>query len=402
MNSVDRKTILLVEDEIIIGMAAARKIARFGYEVVTTCSGIEAVKLITDDPKIALILMDIDLGNGIDGPETARRILALRQIPIVFLTSNSEKEFVDRVKKITRYGYVIKNCGDFVLQSTIEMAFELFEAQSRMRENEERYRTLFSKAGEGIFIGSTEGKVIEVNESFARMHGYSPHEMVGMPLDKLDTPETSQLAPERINRLLAGETLTFEVQHYHKDGHTFPLEVTCDLISFGGKKYLQGFHRDITGRKQAEETSAFTNALLLAEHEASLSGILAVDGNGKTLFANRLFGKMWRIPEEILLTKNDDRMLSHVLEQLSDPDGFIARVRYLYQYPEERSRDEICFKDGRVFNRFSVPVILPDGKIIARLWYFEDVTDLVQTRKRLLESEEKAGELQAEKKRLSK
>ncbi len=52
--------------------------------------------------------MDIDLGNGISGPEAGRQILSIRKIPIVFLTSHSEKEYVERVKQITRYGYVLK------------------------------------------------------------------------------------------------------------------------------------------------------------------------------------------------------------------------------------------------------------------------------------------------------
>jgi DNA-binding NarL/FixJ family response regulator len=87
------------------------------------------------DGSIKLILMDIDLGRGMDGPEAARRILALRRLPIVFCTSHSEKEYVDRVKEITRYGYIIKNSGDFVLRSSIEMAFELFDAHDRVQSN---------------------------------------------------------------------------------------------------------------------------------------------------------------------------------------------------------------------------------------------------------------------------
>jgi len=122
-----------------------------------------------------------------------------------------------------------------------------------MREAEERYRSLFSGAGDGIFILSTDGRLIEVNESFARMHGYSVQEFLQIGLKDLDTPETLQMIPERMQRLLAGETLTFEVEHYHKDGHIFPLEVSANLIFSGGKSYIQSFHRDITERKQAEE-----------------------------------------------------------------------------------------------------------------------------------------------------
>jgi signal transduction histidine kinase len=85
------------------------------------------------------------------------------------------------------------------------------------------------------------------------MHGYSTQEIRHMSLKDLDTPETFQLVPERIRRVLAGEAMTFEVKHYHKDGHVFPLEMSVNLISYNGESYVQCIHRDITERKQAEE-----------------------------------------------------------------------------------------------------------------------------------------------------
>lgn len=136
------KKILLVEDEAIVAMAEAHIIRSFGYELVSAFRGEQAVALATRDEQIDLILMDIDLGHGIDGTQAARLILQQRNLPIVFLTSHSEREMVEKVRDITRYGYVIKNSGDFVLQSSIEMAFELFEAHERTRHLNRVYAVL--------------------------------------------------------------------------------------------------------------------------------------------------------------------------------------------------------------------------------------------------------------------
>src|SRR6056297_3007206 len=84
-------------------------------------------------PEISLILMDIDLGKGMDGTEAAEKILESHELPIVFLTSHSEKEYVNRVKKITNYGYVLKNSGEFVLIEAIYMAFSLYEAHKELQ-----------------------------------------------------------------------------------------------------------------------------------------------------------------------------------------------------------------------------------------------------------------------------
>ena len=118
------KCILLVEDEPIIALACSRRIETWGYRVETAVTGEEAVRKASGNQPPDLILMDIDLGAGMNGAEAATAILSANKLPIVFLTSHAEREMVERVKGITRYGYVIKDSGDFVLRSSIEMAFE--------------------------------------------------------------------------------------------------------------------------------------------------------------------------------------------------------------------------------------------------------------------------------------
>lgn len=133
MNKGRSKKLLLVEDEAITSVVTTNMLKLNGYEVVTVMSGTKAVEAVKADNSIDLVLMDIDLGYGMNGPEAARMILQLRNMPIVFLTSHSEREMVEKVKEITRYGYVIKNSGDFVLLSSIDMAFQLFETNVNLQ-----------------------------------------------------------------------------------------------------------------------------------------------------------------------------------------------------------------------------------------------------------------------------
>ncbi|HOO72930.1 MAG TPA: PAS domain S-box protein [Spirochaetota bacterium] len=126
------RTILIVENEAVIALNQAETVKSFGYQVMIANSGEQALDFIENSNDIGLVLMDIDLGKGMDGPQTAREILARRDIPIVFLTSHAEREIVEKVRGITRYGYVIKNSGDFVLQSSIEMAYDLFDANNKL------------------------------------------------------------------------------------------------------------------------------------------------------------------------------------------------------------------------------------------------------------------------------
>ena len=152
MDSAKEKVILLVEDESIIALAASRKIESLGYEVMIASTGETAVALSASDSRIDLVLMDIDLGRGMDGPEAAALILRSRSLPVVFLTSHAERDTVEKVRGITRYGYVIKNSGDFVLRSSIEMAFELFGAHDAAQRNEEKFRHLFNNMTIGFAL----------------------------------------------------------------------------------------------------------------------------------------------------------------------------------------------------------------------------------------------------------
>ena len=90
-------------------------------------------------------------------------------------------------------------------------------------------------------------------------------------------------------------------------------------------------------------------SLLKATLESTADGILVVDTRGRTVSSNRKFAEMWRIPDDIVVSRDDERALAYVVDQLADGEGFLARVRYLYEHTEEESFDLVAFKDGRVF-----------------------------------------------------
>jgi len=179
-----------------------------------------------------------------------------------------EEEYVDAVRKVPIVSErALRENLVFVGHLTgmlAEMGLKrkrVEETDRRLRESEERYRSLFGKASDGIIIMSPDGTIVEANESFARMHGYAAGELLGMSIKDLDAPESSKLFPERMRRLLAGETLAIEVEHRHKDGHVFPTEASANLVSVGGEPFIQCFHRDITERRRAEEELKRTTRL---------------------------------------------------------------------------------------------------------------------------------------------
>jgi PAS domain S-box-containing protein len=136
-----KKRLLLVEDEAILAMAERQELEQIGYSVHHVTSGEKAVESALGlTSEYDLILMDINLGPGIDGTQAAEQILNKKDIPVVFLSSHTEPEVVEKTEKITSYGYVVKNSGITVLDASIKMAFKLHDAYIRYnKRNQELY-----------------------------------------------------------------------------------------------------------------------------------------------------------------------------------------------------------------------------------------------------------------------
>lgn len=143
----------------------------------------------------------------------------------------------------------------------------------------------------------------------------------------------------------------------------------------GRLQSIAGIAADITDRKAVEEQLNISNALLALAMTASPDGFLIVDEKGKIVSSNRRFAEIFRIPPDVLATGQDESALQAALPLLKDQQGFLARVQYLYAHPEESSREAVEFKDGRIFERHTAPLIDENRRYIGRIWFFRDISE---------------------------
>ncbi|MBP7735379.1 MAG: PAS domain S-box protein [Spirochaetes bacterium] len=314
-----KKCILLVEDEALIAEAESATLQRHGYDVITVSDGESAIECCKEEIQIDMILMDIDLGDGMDGPEAAVMILQDHDIPLVFLSSHIEKEVVDKTREITNYGYILKSAGETVLTASIDMAFKLYEAHLRLRESESRYRLLADNSRDVIWTMDISGEFTYVSPSVFHLSGWTPEEAYQMTYEDYILPQyVSMFKAELIHELSLppekrSKTKYLNFKQYKKDGTIINVESNLAWIfdKDGNPIGIQGSNRDISYRSWMEEALRDSNAKyqVIIENLDIIIYVLNRDGVAMYISPNvKKFGY------------SEDDILGHSMMEFIHPD----------------------------------------------------------------------------------
>ncbi len=258
--------------------------------------------------------------------------------------------------------------------------------EQELRQNEEKYRLLFDNEKDAILLIDTEtSRLIDANTAAVHLYGFSKEELLKMHITELSA-EADAMCGTAIKGNESNTKAIPLTWHRKKDGTTFPVEISCGLFEWSEFKVVCAIVRDITERHTMEHALRESEALHRATIDSTADGILVVDQTGKITHANDLFTQMWRIPQDLIETRDNIRLLEYVADQLPDPQAFLSEVESVYD-TSTAYFDTRTFKDGRIYEQFSSPLII-DEKVAGRVWSFRDITAYKQAEQKLRESEE--------------
>ncbi|MEM3342155.1 MAG: response regulator, partial [Thermoplasmata archaeon] len=163
------RTIMIVEDEVLLAFEIKETLEKNGYEVIATAvSGLEAIQK-ADQYRPDLILMDINLQGKMDGTEAAAVIRLRYNIPVIFLTAYSQRDLIEKAKLARPFSYLIKPVSEDYLIAAVSVAFYTHSMEKKLAESEERFRLFFDSYPDPIAILNREKKILLANSKFRRV-----------------------------------------------------------------------------------------------------------------------------------------------------------------------------------------------------------------------------------------
>jgi PAS domain S-box-containing protein len=227
------------------------------------------------------------------------------------------------------------------LANYVASMIERRQVEERLRESESRTRAIVNTAVDAIITTDDRGMVLAFNPAAERMFGCASNEVVGHNVSMLmPEPHRSQHDGHIQRYLSTGEKRVIgigrEVAGQRKDETIFPMELSLAVVESIGRRVFTAIIRDVTERKQAEESlqesEAKYRSLMDDVLDNSGMGIFILDSDFRVVWINQILERYFGLHEEEILGKDQRQLVGNKLKRIfEDPGGFSEKTLATYE-----------------------------------------------------------------------
>ncbi len=230
-------------------------------------------------------------------------------------------------------------------------------------------------------------QILLVSRATCQTLGFAEDALVGKSITDVESSLPDVFYWEDVRNGQHQEIERQEGLYLCRDGTLLPVNKSVRVLRHEGRPLLLVQAEDIRKERRIEDDLAQTMSQLRATLESTGNGIMVMDMQGGIASMNRLFGRMWGIPESLLLARDDAAVLDFIAGQVED--GAACRSSMQPMVDDEAATCLFHLKDGRVFEFKSRPQYL-DERVIGRVFGCSDITGRIRIERELTEAVAKA------------
>ncbi len=232
-----------------------------------------------------------------------------------------------------------------------EMIIARNRAEEMLKKSEEKHRSILETAVDGFLINDSHGNIIEINNAYCQMSGYSKAELLTMQIHDLEVDEDCQQIETHIQKTVYQGGDRFESNHRRKDGSIFNVDVSVQFYPDDGEQFVS-FIRDITERKGIEALLRVERDLIKRIAETSPSGITRVDADGWIVYANKRAEELLGLKASNLSNRTYDDPVWKITDFKGNP------------FPENELPFTVVKQSGQPVYGIHHAIEWPDGKMV--------------------------------------
>ena len=387
--------ILIVEDQVMLAKELVRGLEKAGYQVVGRVTTGQGAVRSAEETQPDLILMDIKLEGEMDGIEASALIRSRLDTAIIYLTAHTAADVFERAKSTEPYAYLTKPVSLQELGRTVEMALYKRRMDRRLKESEQKYRSLYSAMNEGValheIIYNQQGepadyRILDINPAYETITGLSEEQAVGSLASELYGTGSPPFLREYVSVAETGEPYSFEFYWAPMEKH-----FSTSVFSPARGRFATIFE-DITGRKIAEQALAAERERLAVTLRAIGDAVISTDTKGRVLSLNKIAEELTGYREEEALGKEIEDVF-HIIDEKTrrrceNPVEKVLRTGHVIGLANHtilvgKDRAERALADS------GAPIFDKNGETIGVVLVFRDITEEKHSERLLHESEER-------------